>query len=161
MVWGALKCAAVKETSKARCRDDDAPRKLRLMKYPAAHTIAVVFGLVFVMTGLLGFIPNPIVCGHGLFKVNAAHNIAHFVSGAILLASAFFLPGLERFAIAAVAAGYAVIAIVGLVSTDDMLFGVLQLNQADRYLHVAVAAAFIAAAYLANRSSPYPSASRA
>lgn len=48
--------------------------------------VAKVFGAVFVLIGLLGFVMNPIL---GLFGVNALHNIIHLLSGIVLLAAGF------------------------------------------------------------------------
>jgi hypothetical protein len=47
-----------------------------------AKKLAMVFGVVFVLIGLLGFFNNPVV---GLFAVNAVHNIVHILLGIILI----------------------------------------------------------------------------
>jgi hypothetical protein len=47
------------------------------------RTVAVVFGVVYLIAGLTGFIlASPLF---GLFEVNALHNIVHVVIGAVLL----------------------------------------------------------------------------
>jgi hypothetical protein len=50
-----------------------------------AKTLALVFGVVFVVAGILGFIPNPIVGRDALFHTNAVHNLVHLIIGAVLL----------------------------------------------------------------------------
>lgn len=48
-----------------------------------ARTIAVVFGAIYVLAGIAGFVlDSPLF---GLFEVNALHNIVHVLLGAILL----------------------------------------------------------------------------
>ena len=48
---------------------------------------AILFGLVFLVVGILGFVPaatnNEMLLG--IFHVNLAHNIVHLASGAIFL----------------------------------------------------------------------------
>lgn len=53
-------------------------------------TIGLVFGIVFLAVGLLGFIMNPTLIAFG---VNALHNIVHLASGAVLLAGALMDDG--------------------------------------------------------------------
>ncbi len=51
------------------------------------RTVAVVFGAIYVLAGLAGFVlASPIF---GLFEVNVLHNVVHLLIGAILLAVGF------------------------------------------------------------------------
>jgi hypothetical protein len=47
--------------------------------------LAMIFGAIFVLVGLLGFVPNPLVGPDGFFATNGAHNIAHVLIGAVLM----------------------------------------------------------------------------
>ena len=48
-----------------------------------ARTVAAVFGAIYVLAGIVGFIlESPLF---GLFEVNALHNIVHIALGALLL----------------------------------------------------------------------------
>jgi hypothetical protein len=48
-----------------------------------ARTVAVVFGAIYVVLGLIGFVlASPLF---GLFEVNGLHNLVHVVFGALLL----------------------------------------------------------------------------
>lgn len=48
-----------------------------------ARTVAVLFGAIYLLVGIIGFVlESPLF---GLFSVNALHNIVHILIGAILL----------------------------------------------------------------------------
>jgi hypothetical protein len=40
-----------------------------------ARNAAILFGVVFILVGILGYIPNPIVGPTGLFATNSLHNV--------------------------------------------------------------------------------------
>ena len=48
----------------------------------SSKNITIVFGSTFILVGLLGFIPNPLVSANGIFEVNAMHNLVHLLTGA-------------------------------------------------------------------------------
>ena len=50
-------------------------------------TLALLFGAVFVLVGILGFIPAVSPNEHllGIFHVNAAHNAVHLLSGIVAI----------------------------------------------------------------------------
>ena len=112
-----------------------------------AKNAATVLGAVLVLVGLLGFIPNPLVSPTGIFAVNTAHNLVHLVSGAFLLAGAFTALG-AGLALKIFGVVYALVALLGLVTGGDMLLGVIQVNAADHWLHVALAVVILAAGFL-------------
>ena len=119
-----------------------------------AKTAAIVLGVVFVVVGLLGFVPNPLVSPTGLFVVNTMHNLVHLVSGIILLAGAFTTLG-ARMSLMIVGWAYVAVAIIGFFS-GDMILGIIHQNNADRWLHVFLAAANLGAAYLIPDDQPMP-----
>ena len=47
-----------------------------------SKNITIVFGSAFILVGLLGFTPNPLVSANGIFEVNAMHNLVHLLSSA-------------------------------------------------------------------------------
>jgi hypothetical protein len=53
------------------------------------RTAGLIIGIVFVLVGILGFIPNPLVSPDGLFVVNTAHNLVHLISGGVILAGVY------------------------------------------------------------------------
>ncbi|MCC7049321.1 MAG: DUF4383 domain-containing protein [Alphaproteobacteria bacterium] len=107
---------------------------------------ALAIGLVFVAVGLLGFVPNPLVSPGGLFAVNGAHNIVHIVSGLVLLGGVGTALG-PTLALRIVGVVYGIVALLGFVMSGDMLLGLIHVNQADRWLHVALAAVILAAGF--------------
>ncbi len=113
-----------------------------------AKTAALVIGVVFLAVGILGFFPNPLVSPTGLFAVNTAHNLVHIVSGLVLLAGVYTGLG-ASLALKIVGIVYAIVAVLGLVSGGGtMLLGVIAMNGADHWLHVALAVVILAAGFL-------------
>lgn len=112
-----------------------------------AKTAAIVLGIVFLAVGILGFFPNPLISPTGLFVVNTTHNLVHLISGVVLLAGAYSTLG-SALALKIVGVVYALVAILGLVTGGDMLLGIIAMNAADHWLHVALAVVILAAGFL-------------
>ncbi len=112
-----------------------------------AKTAAIVIGVVFLAVGILGFFPNPLVSPTGLFAVNTTHNLIHIVSGIVLLAGAYTALGASN-GLKIIGVVYAAVAILGLVAGGNMLLGMIAMNQADQWLHVALAVVILAAGFL-------------
>lgn len=111
-----------------------------------ARTAAIVFGVVFILVGVLGFIPNPLIGPEGIFAVNTTHNVIHLVSGALLLAGVYTQLGASM-ALKIVGIVYAIVAILGFVMPGDMMLGMVAMNEADRWLHVVLAVVLLAAGF--------------
>lgn len=120
-----------------------------------AKKLAVVFGIVFVIVGILGFIPgNGIVGDNAIFVTDAIHNIVHLLIGVILLlvaknqsASAMWL---KIFGVV-----YLVLFIDGLIQPDKLL-GFVTANNADTWLHLVLGIVLLAAGFMAKGSSNAP-----
>jgi hypothetical protein len=108
-------------------------------------TLANLFGAVFLLIGILGFIPA--LAPHGMllktFQVNTALNILHLFSGAAglwcglssgLAAKVYF-----RF----FAAVYCVTAMTGFFVGHGLLLGRITNNRPDTWLHLAFAVLFL------------------
>ena len=108
---------------------------------------ATVIGIVFIAVGILGFIPNPIVSANGLFAVNTLHNIVHLASGVAVLAGVYTAFG-AGMALKIIGAVYGLVAILGLLMGPGMLLGLVHINAADNWLHVALAVVILAAGFL-------------
>ncbi len=104
-----------------------------------------LFGITFVLAGLLGFVPNPLVAPHGLFAVNLAHNLVHVFTGVVFLAAALRFPGKADVIVKAVGMGYVVVTIAGFLTSGTMLLGFVHINEADRWLHLGLAIVILAA----------------
>jgi Domain of unknown function (DUF4383) len=112
-----------------------------------AKTAAMILGVVFVLVGILGFVPNPLVSPTGLFVVNTNHNLVHLLSGAALLAGAYTDLG-GALMLKIVGAVYALVAILGLILGGNMLLGLVAVNHADHWLHAALAVVLLAAGFM-------------
>lgn len=119
----------------------------------------MVFGVVFVLVGILGFVPNPIVGMDGIFETDAMHNIVHLLFGVLLLvAGKIGGPSLWLKILGAV---YLVLAVLGflMVPEEGMLLGLVHMNAADHWLHVVLGAALLAAAFMGGKKQePAPAA---
>ena len=106
--------------------------------------LAIVFGVVFVVVGLGGFIPGLTTTDNegmklllGLFMVGTIHNIIHLASGAAaLLASKSGAYSKLYFQV--FGAVYALVTLVGFIQGDTVL-GLIHVNTADNFLHLALA----------------------
>ena len=98
---------------------------------------AVIFGIIFILIGIAGFIPvfTPNNFLLGLFMIDTPHNIIHLVSGVLgLLAAISISCSIWYFRIFGII--YALVAIAGLISEDLII---IHVNQADNILHVIIA----------------------
>ena len=120
---------------------------------------ALVLGVIFVLAGVAGFVPNPLVGPTGIFVTNPMHDYVHIGSGAVLI-----LAGLTSFAkpgLLLVGVIYAAVAVLGFVMQEEMLFGLIHINDADRYLHIGLAVVLLAAGVLlpsGRTAAPQPAA---
>ncbi|TNE47329.1 MAG: DUF4383 domain-containing protein [Sphingomonadales bacterium] len=108
--------------------------------------LARVLGGTFVAVGILGFIPNPLVSPDGLFAVNTMHNLVHVITGFGFLAGA--MAGKSRATILGIGIAYVAVALLGFVTTGDMLLGMIHINEADRWLHAGLAVAILAGGFI-------------
>jgi hypothetical protein len=111
-----------------------------------ADLLAKLFTVIFIVVGLLGFVPNPVVSETGVFHVNDAHNYLHVATGIILLMGAFAKAPVITIRVIAIA--YALVAIIGFAMPGSMLFDTIAMNMADRWLHAALAAVLLLVGFL-------------
>src|SRR5690242_16853272 len=104
-------------------------------------TAAVLFGIVFLLVGILGFVPG--VTNDqmllGIFHVNAAHNVVHLVSGAVALWAGMATASCARMFFRVFGIVYALVALLGFFVGNGMLLGLISNNMADTWLHVIIA----------------------
>lgn len=113
--------------------------------------VSLVFGAVFTLVGILGFVPGITttdVDGHqllfGLFMVDGVHNIVHLASGIVGLAAA----GSERYAklyLIGFGAVYALVTLLGFFTNP--VLGFLHVNTADNWLHLVLAVGLLGAGF--------------
>ncbi len=104
--------------------------------------IALVFGVVFVAVGLLGFVPAAAPEGHllGLFHINPLHNVVHIASGAVALWAGLTNERNAKLYFQIFGVVYALVAVLGFVYGDQPVLGLVANNAADTWLHVVIAA---------------------
>ena len=106
--------------------------------------IAQILAVAFVVPGILGFIPNPLIGEQGLFVTNFAHNIVHLVTaGLFLLMAAQSATAARRFT-QIFGIVYLAVGVIGLLvlggSEEGMLLGFIHINSADNFLHLGLGA---------------------
>lgn len=119
---------------------------------------AMIFGIVFLVIGILGFIPGTTTTDadgthllFGLFMVDTTHNIVHIVSGLIGLAAASSAQYAKWYLIV-FGLVYALITIIGLF-TENVL-GFLHVNTADNWLHLILAVGLLGAGFGLSDEAP-------
>ena len=112
----------------------------------SSKNLTLIFGAMFVLVGLLGFVPNPVVSANGIFEVNAMHNLVHLLTGAAFLFGGLVLNGKEDVTLNTVTIAYFGVAILGFLTSGNMLLGMVHINEADRWLHLGLALAMLTAA---------------
>ncbi len=115
---------------------------------------AVLFGIVFVIVGLLGFIPNPIVGATGFFQTDMLHNIVHLLVGIVLLFAAKS-DSASRLWLKIWGIVYLVLFLDGLVQihmNGDKLLGIVTANPADTWLHLVLGIVLVIVGYAGSKS---------
>jgi hypothetical protein len=109
-----------------------------------ARIVAVVFGAIYLLVGIIGFVlDKPLF---GLFDVNELHNIVHILLGAVLLyGSMSYSTAIQ--ATRGVGAVLVILGILGFISPDG--FGLVPLGGHDIWLHLATGAILLATGFMA------------
>jgi hypothetical protein len=126
------------------------------------QTVALLFGVVFLLVGILGFIPGITSDAPGdfagdeseaellgLFQVSVLHNIVHLLFGIAGLALARTWDGARNFLIGG-GVVYLLLWVLGLIGLADWV----PVNSADNWLHFVLGVAMVGAGYLLSRDVP-------
>jgi hypothetical protein len=124
--------------------------------------VAMVFGVVFLLLGIVGFFsPGGMAMGadpapgkiFGLFDINLLHNIVHCVFGVWGLVASRSFSGAKSYAqVGGVI--YLVLAVLGFVSPTT--FGLIPIGGNGVWLHAILGVALLAAGFTAKEQSPAP-----
>jgi len=107
------------------------------------RTVAAVFGVIYLIAGLAGFVlDSPLF---GLFDVNALHNVVHVLLGAILLYGATSTSA-AIMATRGVGAVLLLLGILGIPFPDG--FDLVPLGGNDIWLHLVTGAILLAVGYM-------------
>jgi hypothetical protein len=116
-----------------------------------AKTFGMLFGIVFLAVGILGFVPGVTTTGAdgmpmllGIFMVNTADSFVHIASGVVFLLASMSGAGAARLWFQIFGLVYAVVAVLGFMTPNGMLLGLISNNPADTWLHVVLAVAMLA-----------------
>lgn len=104
---------------------------------------AVIAGILFIVAGILGFVPGITVDGRllGIFAVDALHNVVHIVSGAIALYVGRTSEHAARKYFQIFGIVYGLITLLGFFHMDRPLLGIMAHNTADVVLHLLITVA--------------------
>jgi hypothetical protein len=131
----------------------------------AVQSLAMLFGIVFVAVGILGFVPG--LTTHygdmsfagddsgsellGVFQVSILHNLVHLLFGIAGLVLARSWEGARNYLVGG-GAVYLLLWILGLAGGADWI----PANDADHWLHLALGVALIGGGLVAARSGRRP-----
>ena len=125
-------------------------------------TMAMVFGVVFVLVGISGFFASPappgappliVEHGHGMalgmFPINTLHNVVHLLFGVLGIAAARGALMSARGYFQLVAVAYALLVVLGLLPATQTTFGLIPIWGNDVWLHglIALGAAYFGFVY--------------
>ncbi len=130
------------------------------------QTAALAVAAVFVLVGILGFIPgittnygDMTFAGHhsdalllGIFQVSILHNIVHLLFGAAGFAMARTISGARTYLIGG-GAIYLVLWLYGLVVGQNSAANFVPVNAADDWLHLFLGLGMIALGFLTTRNT--------
>jgi hypothetical protein len=125
---------------------------------------SLAVGAVFLLVGVLGFVPGVTThfdqlafAGHhseaallGIFNVSVLHNVVHLLFGLAGILLARSVSGARAFLIGG-GVIYAVLFLYGLVIDHDSSANFVPVNDADNWLHLALAVGMIALGVLLGR----------
>ncbi|ANZ24989.1 MULTISPECIES: DUF4383 domain-containing protein [Rhodococcus] len=128
------------------------------------QTAALAVGVVFLLVGILGFVPGITTnydtmtfAGHesgalllGIFEVSILHNIVHLLFGVAGVAMARTVGAARSYLIGG-GIIYLVLWLYGLVIDKDSSANFVPVNSADDWLHFVLGAAMIALGFLLTR----------
>jgi arginine exporter protein ArgO len=130
------------------------------------QTVALVMGVVFLLVGILGFVPGITsqydtmsMAGHesmglllGIFQVSYLHNVVHVLFGVVGLLAARSYAGARAYLLYG-GVIYLVLWIYGLIANGATSANFVPVNTADNWLHLVLAIVMIGAAFLLGRRS--------
>jgi hypothetical protein len=125
-----------------------------------AQLYALVFGVVLVAAGILGFFysaafgtPGEVSPVLGILDVNGWHNLVHLATGALGLAAVGSAAYARTYALL-LGVVYVVVAVWGFViGSGEAILTIVPVNTADNFLHVAIGVLGLAAGAASGRTT--------
>jgi hypothetical protein len=114
---------------------------MKTTPFTRTETLGTAFGILFLLGGLLGFVPGVTRDGMflGVFMVNTAHGIVHLASGAIFLVASRSGARAARAWFRIFGIVYAAVALIGFAVGDGMILGLISNNRYDSWGHAMLA----------------------
>ena len=126
------------------------------------HSVAALAGVVFIVVGILGFVPGVTThygdlsfAGHGsgakllgIFQVSVLHNLVHLLFGVVGLVLAKTAEGARTYLLGG-GVVYLALWVLGVVGGGDWI----PANTADNWLHLGLGIGLIALGYVSGRST--------
>lgn len=124
---------------------------------PLAVQFSWVLAVVFILVGILGFFPNPLVGEGAIFHTDMMHNIVHLASGVVALIVAMTSEKASIMYLYIFGAVYLLVTILGFMmlkgAESVSLLGLLEINAYDNWLHLVLGVViFGMGIYTGNRS---------
>jgi hypothetical protein len=128
-------------------------RDCYINKNHMAKKLAVVFGIVFVLVGVLGFFQNPLVGDGKYFHTDTIHNVVHLVIGIVLLIASSMGSRTSALWLKIFGVVYIVLFINGLISESGTLLGFVASNSHDTWLHLVLGVVLLLVGFTAKDDS--------
>lgn len=103
-----------------------------------------LFGVVLTIVGVVGFFMNPVL---GIFQVDTIHNIIHLLSGIVAIVAVSTSEMYARWYLIVFGLVYGLVTVVGFIQQTTVL-GLISINAADNYLHLAISVVCLAVGLL-------------
>lgn len=107
--------------------------------------LAILFGLIFIIIGILGFLPEFKTDGllFGYFMVNPMHNVVNLVTGIIALVCGLIGSLASKIFFILFGLIFLGAAIYGFYMGSGMILDLIAINQADNIFYLCVAAIWL------------------
>ena len=115
--------------------------------------LAAIFGIVFILVGLAGFLPKFTTAGNllGIFEIDDVHNIIHLLTGIIaFFAASKLIYARLYFQIFGII--YLIVGILGFALNGNLIL--MHVNIADNFLHLLVAIIALYIGFFYKRPKP-------
>ena len=125
-----------------------------------AKSAALLIGVVFIAVGILGFVDNPIIgeSENAIFHADTLHSSVHIGSGVLFVLVAMAAPGAASGFLILFGLVYLLIGVLGLINMGTNMdargdvLGILHVNGADNFLHVALGVVILLLGVVTRRS---------
>jgi hypothetical protein len=123
-----------------------------------ANKLALVLGIILVLVGVLGFVPNPVVGIGAIFHTNMVLNIVYIVLGIVLVGCALRMPAQASLWLKVVGVVYLLMAVLGflMVPSGGAILGLVETSMATHLLHAVVGVVLVVAGFVGKGAQAAP-----